>query len=264
MSFSDETLMAFADGELDAATRHAIEEAMCHDQSIARRVEQHKALASRVSGAFAPILREPVPERLLQPVRTARVVQLDAVRARKLAQHGVPGKAAKRRRWSWPEWGALAATLIAGVIVGRFGMTALQADGQMASTVSGTDGTLMAQGKLAVALSQAGGTASAGAAPADAGVRIGLSFMSNDGAYCRSFTLGNAGQSLAGLACRSGSEWKIPALIEAAKPATPAGTYRMAAVEMPVAILEAIDQRISGAALDARAEQEALRQGWRR
>ena len=258
MSFSDETLMAFADGELDAATRHAIEEAMRHDQSIARRVEQHKALASRVSGAFAPILQEPVPERLLQPVRTARVVQLDAVRARKLAQ--MPGKAVKLRRWSWPEWGALAATLIVGVIVGRFGLAALQADGQMASTVSGTDGALMAQGKLAAALSQQ----LAGAVPADAGVRIGLSFMANDGAYCRSFTLGGAGQTLAGLACRSGSEWKIPALIEAGKPATPAGSYRMASVEMPAAILEAIDQRISGAALDARAEQEALRQGWRR
>ena len=262
MSFSDETLMAFADGALDAATRHAIEEAMRHDQSIARRVEQHKALKSRVSGAFAPILQEPVPDRLLQPVRTARVVQLDAVRARKLAR--MPGKAAKLRRWSWAEWSALAATLTVGVIVGRFGLTALQADGQMASTVSGTDGALLAQGKLAVALSQAGGTSATGAAPADAGVRIGLSFMSNDGVYCRSFTLGGAGQALAGLACRSGSEWKIPALIEAAKAATPADSYRMDAVKMPAAILEAIDQRISGPALDARAEQEALRQGWRR
>ena len=35
MKFSDETLMAYADGELDAATRAAIEDEMAHDPQIA-------------------------------------------------------------------------------------------------------------------------------------------------------------------------------------------------------------------------------------
>lgn len=261
MNFSDETLMAFADGELEPATRQAIEEAMRDDQHIAQRVAQHKALRSTVFAAFAPILDEPVPPRLLQGVGgSARVVHLDAVRARKAALHAAPKKAANARRWSWPEWGALAATLLVGVVVGRFGLAELQDDGQTASTVSGKDGALIAQGRLAGALSQQ----LASAAPADTGVRIGLSFLSNDGSYCRSFTLGGGGQNLAGLACKSGSEWKIPAIVQDTKPAAPAGSYRMAAAEMPAAILGAIDQRISGPALDAKAEQDALRQGWRR
>jgi hypothetical protein len=33
---------------------------------------------------------------------------------------------------------------------------------------------------------------------------------------------------------------------------------------MPPAVLAAIDQRIAGQALDATAEQEAVRRGWRR
>jgi hypothetical protein len=38
----------------------------------------------------------------------------------------------------------------------------------------------------------------------------------------------------------------------------------MAGTEMPTAVLEAIDQRIVGGMLDARAETEALRRGWQR
>ena len=38
MSFSDETLIAYAVGELDDATRRAVEDAMRRDASLARRV----------------------------------------------------------------------------------------------------------------------------------------------------------------------------------------------------------------------------------
>lgn len=244
--FSDDILMAFADGELDEATRQAVQQAMRSDPAIAAAVARHQALRSDVFGAYAGTLDEAVPQRLQLAASAPKVVQLDAVRAAR--QHK-----AEPRRWAWPEWGAIAATLVLGVAAGSIGVQGLQGDTELAS-VAGKDGALMARGKLAKALS----AQLASAAPAQAQVRVGLSFVSKQGSYCRSFMLAGA----AGLACRDGDEWSIAVLAESAQGA--AGDYRQAGSALPPAVLEAIDQRIAGAALDAKAEQAAQRAGWRR
>ena len=70
-SFSDEILMAYADGELDEATRRAVEEAMRKDAALARRVAQHKAMRNDVFAAYAPVAEEAVPPRRGRPRRPA-------------------------------------------------------------------------------------------------------------------------------------------------------------------------------------------------
>jgi hypothetical protein len=267
MKYSDETLMAFADGELDAATRSAIEQAMRQDPAIAQRVAQHQALRADVFAAFFPVLDEPVPPMthapLLQkaaPPRGGTVIQLAAVRASKGQAQAVPVKSAPR--WPWPMWGALAATLVVGVVAGRFALPLLEGEPSLPMAALGKGGTLRAQGKLASALTHQA------ANDAGSGVKIGLSFVSNQGNYCRSFVLAGAVSKspMAGLACQGGSGvgWRIAAIAEEVQPASAPGSYRMAGAEMPPAILAAIDQRIAGQALDAAAEQQALRRGWRR
>ena len=69
MSVSDETLMAYADGEVDAATRAIIETAMRDDPEIRRRIEEHRALSETMRGAFSAVLDEPVPQRLTDAAR---------------------------------------------------------------------------------------------------------------------------------------------------------------------------------------------------
>ena len=44
MHFSDETLMAYADGELDPATGAQVEAAMAGDAAMAGRVARHRAM----------------------------------------------------------------------------------------------------------------------------------------------------------------------------------------------------------------------------
>ena len=64
MRFSEETLMAYADGELDLVTRAEIEAAMAQDPEVARAVERHRLMAAQVRTAYDGVLEEPVPERL--------------------------------------------------------------------------------------------------------------------------------------------------------------------------------------------------------
>ena len=75
--FDDETLMAYADGELEPGQRAAIEQAMREDPQVAAAVERHCALRLDVGGAFAGILDEAVPERL-QPQLSARAARQPA------------------------------------------------------------------------------------------------------------------------------------------------------------------------------------------
>lgn len=228
MTYSDDTLMAYADGELEAAERAAIEQAMRTDPAIAAAVERHRALRADVAAAFAGILDEPVPARLQPP---APVVSLAVERD-------------KRRRWSWPEWGALAATLVVGVLAGRM------IPGGGGPAIAGNGGQVVAQGELAAALDrQVGGKA-------EGAVKVGVSFAARDGAYCRGFIMGAS----AGLACREGGQWKIPVLAEAEKEA--AGGYRQAGSALPPAVLDAIDARIADRPLDAAGEEAARARGW--
>ena len=229
MTYSDDTLMAYADGELDPAERAAIELAMRTDPAIAAAVERHRALRADVAAAFAGILDEPVPARLRPP---APVVSLAVERD-------------KRRRWSWPEWGALAATLVVGVLAGRM------IPGGGGPAIAGNGNQVLAQGELAAALDrQVGGKA-------EGAVKVGVSFAARDGAYCRGFVMGAS----AGLACREGGQWKIPVLAEAEKEA--AGGYRQAGSALPPAVLDAIDARIADRPLDAAGEEAARARGWR-
>lgn len=244
MNFSDETLMAYADGELDGPQRSAVERAMRDDPAVALAVERHRALRAEVFAAYAGVLDEPVPQRL--HVRAASsVVSLDAARQ---ARAKVTPAAPAPRRWSWPQWGAIAASLVAGVLAGGAWL-----GGPGEAWVSADAGGQLVAGK---ALAQALDTQLASATGQGA-VRIGISFASRNGAYCRSFQL----QGSAGLACRDGDRWRVPVLKEST---AGGGDYRQAASATPAAVLEAIDERIEGPALDAQAERAARERGWKR
>ena len=254
MRFTDETLMAFADGELDAGTRHAVELAMRADPVLAAKVEQHILLRRDVFRAFARTLDEPVPHRLRLAATAPKVVHLDSVRmARKPVVVETP------HRWSWPEWGALAATLVVGVLAGTLGVFGVQ--GETTFAAAGSNGALTARGKLDTALTrQLASAPPAAGAGASAGVAIGVSFVAKDGQYCRTFAIGAA----AGLACRSGGQWAIPVLADGGGAGNASGAYRQAGSAMPPAVLDAVDARATGPSLDARAEQAAARRGWSR
>jgi hypothetical protein len=249
MQFSDETLMAYADGELDADTRRRIEAAMVSDPTIAERVAKHRVLRADLGAAFGGVLDEPVPSRLLDAAnstpastRSATVTDLGAARAAKSG-------GTKSRGWSWPEWTAIAASLLIGVLAGR---SALQPAESAMFAMS--EGGIVAKGDLSAALDdQLSGTTP------DTHFRVGLSFRAKNGSYCRSFLAG----ATAGFACNEDAQWKVRAL-NAGGSQAPGGDYRMAGSELPPGILAAIDEVMEGEALDQEQERAARQRGWKK
>jgi anti-sigma factor RsiW len=258
MDITEERLMAYVDGEADAETRTAIEAAMAGNARLRARIEAHRRLRGRMSGAFADTLSEPVPERLVAAARgesstrssrPAEIVDLAAVRARRSAPKSAPSV-----RPAWVQWSALAACLAIGVIIAR-GLGAMGSS----PMIGDRHGTLIAQGGLAKALDQQ--LASSAATP-DQAVKIGVSFRSNDKLYCRTFQV-IRGDGLAGLACRRGGDWQVRAAIAAAARGVGATSYRTAASNLPTAISASVDEIIVGAPLDSQAEAAAKAKGWR-
>jgi hypothetical protein len=242
MKYSDDVLMAYADGELDTATRAEIERAIARDPGLARAVERHRAMAARIRGAYAGVLDEPVPERLAALAaqsRAAPVADLATKRSQRLGDTA---------RWRLPQWAALAATVVAAVFVG---LLVLRGPSPPYEEVGGMR---VARGTLAEAL-----TTELASRPGASGVSIGISFRDRAGAYCRTFHL-QQDDPVAGLACRSGEDWQLRVLAEA-----PAQDGELRAAEaMPLAVLQAVDAAIDGEPLDAAAEAAARDAGWRK
>ncbi len=246
MNYSDDDLMAYVDGELDAAAAAAMQAAAAQDAALAARLARQRELRRAVHAAFEPVLAEPMPQRLLAAARGTAAT---------------PGRA---RRWTRFEWGAMTASLAAGAVLGAIFVNEarnLAPDGEPAAEFAADKSGLRVRGPLALALTEQLAATQA----ADAPVRIGASFVSDTGQYCRSFTFvpAAATQPLGGLACRRAGAWRLLAVAEADRRGA-TQPYRQAAAPIPAPVLRAVEERIQGDALDAAAEHAARQRGWER
>lgn len=253
MTISDEQLTAYVDGELDAHAREQVERAIASDPELARRVERQRVLREKLRASFDEVLSEPVPDRLLAAARNAPVAATSS-RDKVANLEQVREKAhAARRRWSWPEWSAVAASVVLGALAAQL----FSRPAELAPfTAKG--GKLVAQAALAQALTDQLASTQA----ADAATRIGVTFRSRSGEYCRTFVTRESG-GLAGVACHQGDDWTLEALSRVERGVSGTGEYRPAGSSLPAAVLQTVQEQRAGEPLDAAAEAAAQENGWR-
>jgi hypothetical protein len=251
MTFSTETLVAYADGELDAATRADIEAEIPHDpelaQAVAVHVQQRAALQAKVHAGLDGALTQDVPASLLAAVESPASNNIVDLTLRRF-EGTSPSRTS---RWSWSQWAAIAGALLCGVIVGR--LIPSRNDNPFIEE----RGRVVARGPLAMALTEQSG----GIIDRETGIQIGVSYLAKNGDYCRTFTLKDQ-QALAGLACRRDAQWMVDALTRTKADASSA--YRMAGASVPALILGLVEDTIAGDPLDAEQEVEARERGWER
>jgi hypothetical protein len=247
-SWDDAQIHAYVDGELDAESAARLEADSRDNAALAARIAGQRDLRRLLRAEFDSVLDEAVPQRLrdalsrTQPAAAA-VTPIGAARAERLR--------AQRPAWSLREWVAIAATLALGAVLGPFVFRS--STGLPLDTVRGQ---LVATDYLEAALS----TQLAGSAQGGAAARIGLSFRTASGEYCRTFTL-QAGSG--GLACRRDGRWAVELLDgAAAEPAAPNGDFRPAASSLSPAMLGAITALGAGDPLTTEQEQQQLGTGW--
>ncbi len=251
MNTSNETLMAFADGELDPEQSARIEATLQVDADLRQRVAALRLQRARVATAFDSVLAQPVPDRLTALLQTApvaavtssaaaTVVHLADVRAERARLRNMP---------SWAQWGGMAASVLLGVWLG-----AQMGGNGPVSELAMNQGRLLAGGTIAKALSEQ----LASEPQPGSSVAVQLSFVDKDGSYCRTFST----TTVAGLACQHQGQWAVQQVAAVDAPA--GGEVRQAASALPRSVLDAVDLRMDGNALDASAEKAARDQAWRR
>lgn len=231
MSVDPHIVAAFVDGELDDLTARRIEREAAGDVALAAEIARHRALKAQLTAHYAPVAEEAVPDRLRALL----------VGAHKVDTSLADRRAAKRPRFEPMHWGALAASLVLGLTIGLRPWLP-------AADVASDNGVLVASGPLADALD----TRLASNQPADAAVRIGLSFRDRTGRYCRSFE----GGPIDGIGCRDGDRWQL----ESTRRGQGRGDYRQASSGELAAIAATM---MAGEPLDADAERAARDAGWR-
>lgn len=245
MMFDDETLMAYADGELDDRRRREVEAALALDPELVRRVDAHRRLRAQVSDQYQAELEAPVPDAVMAMLRSA---QTDAVEPDSDA-HVLPftAPAANDRRAVWTNVTAIAASLLVGVLIGS---QWLGREGTAVLLQPTPDG-LFAAGQLEAAL-----TGDVSGATGRNGIRMILTFPAADGSYCRSFTT----SGVAGIACRDNVGWQVRSTASLTGPG--GGEIRTAGSTFPAALLDEIDRISAGDPLDPSGEAELIAGGW--
>jgi anti-sigma factor RsiW len=109
---SDETLIAYLDGELAGPERLAVAQALAQDDALRAQAERLNDSTRLIRAAYDAVLREPVPERLLA---AARAKESDTLIRQMVAQLGRWRDMMGERAW----WiGAPVAASLAGIVLG--------------------------------------------------------------------------------------------------------------------------------------------------
>lgn len=252
-TFSDEMLMRFADGELDADEMAAIEKAMETDDDLVAQVAMFIETKAQAQAALKSLLDEPVPEKLKAAVegmvaakraeekrveeRPATVVPFDARKA--------PARPAVRQ-WILP----LAAS-IAAAVGGLAGYWAANND-------EPAPGGLWVAGIIRPALGEALATIESGKEIRLAGIsdrfRAIATFRNDAQELCREFEIDSQDRStVMSVACRSGDEWRVSFAVVA--PGDAGGYAPASSTEALDAYLSAIE---AGDPMSAEEEAAAL------
>ena len=229
-----ETVRAYVDGELDDISAARMAQAAKADPGCAASIAAEQQLRDALGSYYAPVLAEPVPERLVAPIDAARkVVQLSAAREKRFSMH------ARTLRWVGP---AMAASLVLAVLIPGLG-------GDQAET---RNGLTFAANDLERALDTQLVAEQQGASD----TRVMLTFADREGTLCRGF----ARADMSGIACREQGGWHLRIQRDGIDVA--GGDYRQAN-SVDSAIMAAAQDLAAGPALDAQQERAAKDRGWR-
>lgn len=276
---SDEVLMAYADGVLDPAERHAVEAAMQRHPECRQKVEKFRATLSPLQSLFRESIGidhlEPLIDRIRRadsapsqtPARPAEVRQLP---------HAARPMRARRHPWHqhYPMAIAASLALLIGAALGSLLQPRAASSVPTAGFIGVSDGRLTAQGPLQDLLEHTARGIPVRAELAGAGsweLEAAFSFRSIGQQPCRRYELRSMAQEhFAGFACRDGDgHWIVQAHAKLdSTPVNPGAGFSPASgpsADAADVALEAATHAASGGKLYRDAEEKAaLVAGWTR
>lgn len=224
MRLTDETLMAYADGELSLFDAKRVERAMAEDPELARRVRRFSATRRALKSAYDKVVSQPVPDHLLK--------LLDAIPDAPLAspprEPDAPRASRALPKFDSRTWAMIVGSLIVGALAGRF--------------INPQESLFTRDGAYAGPRLERVLESELSSDEQDGANRVEATFRDVDGSICRAFVSAR----VSGVACRDDEGWRV----------------RLAGASSPTDV-ERRDAAIAGETLSPAQEREARSRGWR-
>lgn len=270
-SVPDEVLMAYADNALAPDEQSRVAALLASDPTLRKRFEQFVVAQAALREIFGPIAHEPVPQRLVAAVKSARVpndpFRAAARRPRPRAAVSALGEAIfSFRKLTLVPVAALAATVIVAT-VWTFSRPTADLPLVDAGLVAADDKGPYAAGELALALATTPSGRSSGRHELITPI---LSFRSQDSRYCRQYRIKSASVGrYAGLACRGEPvkaglpTWRVIVQERVSPHAAAREGYRPASGPDSPAVDMAVGRMIYGDVLGPNDEAGLIGNAWR-
>ncbi len=244
--WTDEQLSAFLDGELAGADMDALAHALEADAGLAARMERLGSANTAYLGAVGAIDDTPMKTNLKAAMETPPTAKVIAFKPRSISAFVM-------------EHRAIAASLLCAA--GVFGLMSTMTRGAEDPLAPGADGQIMASSPIYRML-ESGRTGEVVTISASASATPRLTFASDDGGFCRQFDLVSGESASAAIACREGDGWKTQVVAYGLP--KPSGDFQTASAGKSEALEAFLDQRMSGAPMNAEDEAKLLEGGWKR
>ena len=269
-NLTDETLVAFADGQLDEAVAEEIRLRLRADPALRARVRRFEESAGLLAAAFAGYPSDATPAHLVGMVRA----------------HGRRARRTLAGPWRVRSWTrapvalsvprlALAASLVltAGVLLGVMADRWMGAgDGPVLAVLDGAEAW-----QRGLDVTPSGGTfpVSVTAQPAAREFEVAWTFVDTRERYCRAFTSREAGAGgrrlVRGIACRTpAGRWASEMIVlggqgrDVPDPGTRSGDGYTPAAGVPADTLELLtEQMMAASPMPPERERELIRRAWR-
>jgi anti-sigma factor RsiW len=245
-TFSDETLMRFADGELDEATAARLESALAGDDALTTRLALFTETRAASKAALQPLLDEPVPEKLRAAVENM-VARKRAADAGANVVAFPAGGASRHVSWRLPLAASLVAALV-GAAAGFWIAGPSKTPSGAGLQIAGLNGAAISGALTSVA---SGDEATIG----DDRFRAIATFRDSNQSICREFEIDAKNRStVIAVACHVDQGWQVNFAVVA--PSADGGYAPASSTEALEAYLAAID---AAEPMAPDAEAEALR-----
>jgi anti-sigma factor RsiW len=274
---SDETLMAYADGELPTVERARVATILAGDAASRARLAMFTATGKSLAEQFTTPMDEPVPQHLLDLVLggkpPADTLPAAVATPRMPSVRREPGFAARLMQFftaSQPRW-QLALGCSTALLIGLGSGWALHrapvGQGQAQALASLADGRLLAQGALLRVLESAptGQQVALDSRQSIATIQARLTFRSRQQEFCRHYELAvRDGGHFAGIGCRgSDGRWQVQLHTQIAASRMPKGQTVPAGNDASTDLAALLDRMIDGDALGGPEEAALIAKQWR-
>lgn len=249
MTISDEKLSAFLDAELPESEMESIRQRISEDETLANRLAELAMVDEQIAQHYAAIDARPLPDAIANLLASAPTV----------ATPDVVTPTPSATIIAFPLWKKVQRGLQQHAAVAA--CTALVLGFGLAQLLPGSQDSPLGDWRAIASVLDTAASGTEQALADDKRIKPRLTFVNEEGHYCRQFLVSDMRISTENIACRIGDKWQ-PTITVYAQGLSHSGDYQTATNSASV-LDQALDNMMHGDAFDAQAESNIIHRGWK-